>query len=314
MKKTPSEGTQGAILATAAFTMFAIHDVIIKFLGNTYSVFQIIFFATVFSFIPVSAIMLTDKKSGSFRPNNTILIGIRSILQVIGFSCAFFSFTVLELAEAYSLLFITPLLITVLAVVFLGEIIKFRRILAVTVGFLGVLIILRPGFSQLEVGHLTALLAALCSSIASIIVRKIGHSERSASLILVPMFTTVVFIGLLLPKYFIPPTIFDLWAMALIGIISTISQLTLIAAYRLSEAGVIAPFQYTQIIWAILFGYIFFNEMPYFFILLGGSLVVGSGIFIIWREQRIESVEIGPVTRSKSAMMDTGIISKSNSD
>ena len=127
MKKTPSEATQGAILATAAFTMFAIHDVIIKFLGNTYSVFQIIFFATVFSFIPVSAIMLTDKKSGSFRPNNTILIGIRSILQVIGFSCAFFSFTVLELAEAYSLLFITPLLITVLAVVFLGEIIKFRQ-------------------------------------------------------------------------------------------------------------------------------------------------------------------------------------------
>ena len=167
-------------------------------MGTTYSVFQIIFFATLFSFIPISALMLADKKSGTFRPKNLILVTTRSLFQVVGFICAFFSFTALELAEAYSLLFVTPLLITVFASLFLGEVIRLRRMIALGFGFLGVMIVLRPGFSLFELGHLTAILASFCASMAFIILRKIGQIERSASVILVPMFTTLIVSGLFL--------------------------------------------------------------------------------------------------------------------
>ena len=310
--KITSQVALGAFWATLAFTIFAVHDVLIKILGSTYSVFQIIFFATLFSFIPISALMLADKKSGTFRPKNLILVITRSLFQVVGFICAFFSFTALELAEAYSLLFITPLLITVFASVFLGEVIRLRRMIALCVGFLGVIIVLRPGFSVFELGHLTAILASFCASTAFIILRKIGQVERSASLILFPMFTTLIVSGLFLPNLFIPPSLTDLLAMAAIGIMSTLSQLALIRAYRVSTAGVIAPFQYTQIIWAILFGSLLFGEVPDAFVLVGSTLIITSGIFIIWREYKVESEQEGPVTGSKSAIMDTGILSKSN--
>ena len=312
--KMTSQAVIGAFWATLAFTIFAVHDVLIKILGTTYSVFQIIFFATLFSFIPISALMLADKKSGTFRPNNLILILTRSFFQVVGFICAFFSFTALELAEAYSLLFITPLLITIFASLLLGEVIRLRRMIALGIGFLGVLIVLRPGFSVLELGHLTAILASFCASMAFIILRKIGQVERSASVILVPMFTTLIVSGLFLPSYFVSPSLIDLVGMAAIGIMSTVSQLALIGAYRAAAAGLIAPFQYTQIIWAILFGALFFGEIPDTFVLIGAALIITSGIFIIWREYKVESKQEGPVTGSKSAIMDTGILSKSTSD
>ena len=312
--KSTSQAALGPFWATLAFTIFAMHDVLIKILGTTYSVFQIIFFATLFSFIPISALMLADKKSGTFRPNNLVLVIARSLFQVVGFICAFFSFTALGLAEAYSLLFITPLLITVFAALFLGEVIRLRRMIALGIGFLGVIIVLRPGFSVFELGHLTAILASFCASMAFIILRKIGQVERSASVILVPMFTTLIVSGLFLPSYFVPPSLIDLVGMAAIGIMSTVSQLALIGAYRVAAAGLIAPFQYTQIIWAILFGVLFFGEIPDTYVLVGAILIITSGIFIIWREYKVESKQEGPVTGSKSAIMDTGILSKSTSD
>ena len=128
------------------------------------------------------------------------------------------------------------------------------------------------------------------------------------------MFTTLIVSGLFLPSYFIPPSLKDLVGMAAIGIMSTISQLALIGAYRVAAAGLVAPFQYTQIIWAILFGALFFGEVPDTFVLFGAALIITSGIFIIWREYKVESEQEGPVIGSKSAIMDTGILSKSTSD
>ena len=147
---------------------------------------------------------------------------------------------------------------------------------------------------------------------AFIILRKIGQVERSASVILVPMFTTLTVSGLFLPSYFVPPSLIDLSGMAAIGIMSTVSQLALIVAYRVAPAGLIAPFQYTQIVWAILFGALFFEEVPDTFVLVGAGFIITSGIFIIWREYKVESEQEGPVTGSKSAIMDTGILSKSS--
>ena len=311
--KITSQSALGAFWATLAFAIFAVHDVLIKILGTTYSVFQIIFFATLFSFIPISGLMLADKKSGTFRPNNLVLVLTRSLFQVAGFICAFFSFTALDLVEAYSLLFVTPLLITVFASLFLGEVIRLRRMIALGIGFLGVIIVLRPGFSVFELGHLAAILASFCASMAFIILRKIGKVERSASVILVPMFTTLIVSGLFLPSYFVPPSLIDLSGMAAIGIMSTVSQLALIVAYRVAPAGLIAPFQYTQIVWAILFGALFFGEVADTFVLVGAGFIITSGMFIIWREYKVESEHEGPVTRSKSAIMDTGILSKSSS-
>lgn len=297
---------RGFMLGLLAFGIFATHDALIKSLGGSYSVFQIIFFATLFAFVPVTVVMMVDKSEGNFRPHHPWWLALRTVCALIGASCAFYAFTVLPLAEVYALLFAMPLLITALSVPFLGETVGVRRWIAVFVGFVGVIVVLRPGAGDFTLGHAAALTAAVVSSMANIIIRKIGSDERSAVLILIPMITNIVVMASLMPFVYQPVSLPDLGVMGLIGTIVIGAQIAMIGAYRAAPAAIVAPVQYSQILWAVAFGYFFFSETPDIWVAVGSAIIISSGIFVIWREGGAKASNMRPVTRMANLRIDTG--------
>ncbi|WP_281973336.1 DMT family transporter [Ruegeria faecimaris] len=304
---TQNTTLRGLGYAFLGFAVFASHDALIKVLGGTYSVMQIIFFATLFSFVPMAVTILTDRSTGNFLPHHPWLVLLRSGLMVTGMSCAFYSFSVLPLAEVYSLLFSFPLIVTVLSIPILGEVVRAQRWAAVGVGLIGVLIVLRPGTTDITLGHLAALTAAFCSAFASVLVRKIGNEERSAVLILYPMLLAIVVMSIAQPAVYQPPSLLHLAMMALVGVFSVIAQHLIILAYRAAPAGVIAPSQYSQIIWATIFGMAFFGEKPDGWVAVGASVIIASGVFVVWRESRSNTTSTNtPVLRVRSPRSDTG--------
>ncbi len=235
----------------------------IKKLGGIYAPFQMIFFTVLLSFPLVTIMLMRDTTPGHLRPVHPWWIAIRTGAGVIGGMSAFYAFSVLPLAQIYAILFASPLLITVLAIPILGERVRIRRWLAVIVGLAGVMVVLRPGGdgAVLGLGHLAALTAAIFSALASIIVRKIGNEERSVVLLLYPMLANFVVMACFLPFFYIPMPIrtYRAWSVSSL-LFGFVAGLFLIAAYKNAEAAIVAPMQYSQIIWATAFGYFLFDE------------------------------------------------------
>ncbi|GHF01650.1 membrane protein [Aliiroseovarius zhejiangensis] len=306
MSDVSQSPVRGLGFAFAAFAIFATHDAIIKALGVNFSVFQIIFFAMLFAFVPMSVLMLADRQVDNFRPHHPWLILLRSATSVIAMSTAFYAFTVLPLAEVYALLFATPLLITAMSAILLGEPVRAQRWAAVIVGLIGVLIVLRPGVTAISFGHVCGLIAAFGSSLGSVIMRKIGGEERTAVMILYPMLSSILFMAVMLPFVYQPMAVTELGLVASVGVLSVLAQVMIIAAYRIAPAAVVAPSQYSQILWATLFGVLFFGELPDTWVGVGASVIIASGIFIVWRESR-PSVSIRrPLLRDPNPRYDTG--------
>ncbi len=298
---------RGALMALLAFAIYSTHDVVVKFLGGLYSPVQIIFFSTLLAFPLVTLMLIQDRRDGNLRPKHPWWSLARTVCTVITGLSAFYAFSVLPLAQTYAILFAAPLLITILAIPVLGERVGIRRGLAVMVGLCGVLVVLRPGQSSLELGHFAALTAAVTSSFASIIVRKIGQDERSAVLILYPMIANFVVLGLALPFVYHPMPIEHVGMLAIIASFSFVASLLVIAAYRAAQAVVVAPMQYSQIIWAAIYGAIFFSERPDLYTGIGAAIIIASGIYIVLREGGGKVETQRPVLESKSRP-ETGIV------
>ncbi len=315
-ESTPSKDTSLAGLGFAAlgFGLFATHDAIIKTLGATYSVFQIIFFGVLFAFVPMALMILTDRAVDNFRPHHPWLILLRSLLMIVSMTSAFYAFVTLPLAEVYSLLFAVPLLVTAFSVPLLGEVVRARRWAAVGIGVVGVVIVLRPGLTEFTLGHGAALTAACASAFAAILIRKIGGEERSAVLILNPMLVSLLAMAVIMPPVYVPVDLADLGLMATVGLISVLAQLCIIAAYRAAPAAVIAPTQYTQIIWATAYGALLFAEQPDIYVAAGSAIIILSGLFVVWRESRENVSRKSPVLRTANPRFDTGPSPKPKSD
>jgi drug/metabolite transporter (DMT)-like permease len=291
---------KGALLALGAFGVFASHDAVIKVLGDSFSPVQILFFATLFGFPLVSLMLMRDRTDGTLLPRHPWWVTIRTAAATVGALCAFYAFTALPLAQVYAILFAAPLLITVLAIPLLGEKVRLRRGIAVLVGLAGVLVVLRPGTAELSLGHASALTAAVLSALSAIIVRKIGSEERSVVLIIYPMMTNFLLMGAALPFFYQPMEAIELGATAVIALLGFLGMLLTIGAYRAGEAVVIAPMQYSQIVWATLFGVLFFSEIPDLPTLIGAGIVIASGLYIVLREGRSGASETRPVLGARS--------------
>ena len=296
---------RGAVVALLGFALFAAHDALIKSLGGNYAPFQIVFFSVLISFPMASVMLLRDPMVGSLRPVHPRWMALRTAIVVVTAASAFYAFSVLPLATVYAILFATPLLITVLSIPLLGEVVRLRRWVAVFVGLSGVLIVLRPGTEALGLGHAAALVAALGSALASVIVRKIGRAERPVVILLYPMVANVCVMGALLPLHYEPMPLLDLAKMTAVAGLGFIAMLCMLAAYRSGEAVVVAPMQYSQILWAIVYGALFFNEHPDLLTLVGASVVILSGVYIVLRESRADVSATQPVSRTRSRI-DTG--------
>ncbi|PWR01899.1 EamA/RhaT family transporter [Meridianimarinicoccus roseus] len=295
-----SPNARGALLALGAFAVFSSHDVLVKLLGGSYSPIQIVFFSVLFSFPVLTLILARSRTHGHLRPRHPWWSLARAIAAIVTGFCAFTAFSLLPLAQTYALLFATPLLITVLSIPVLGEKVGVHRWAAVVVGLCGVLVVLRPNAVPLSAGHLAGLMAAAGSATASIIVRKIGQEERSSVLILYPLLGNVLVMGALLPAVYKPMPLEHLGALAAIAVLSIIATSFIIFAYRTGEAAVVAPMQYSQIVWATLFGWLIFAEVPDLPTLLGAGIVIASGMYIVARESGARATDNQPVLSTRT--------------
>ena len=292
--------TKGALIALLAFAIFSTHDIIVKFLGAIYSPVQIVFFSVLFGFPWVTLMLIRDTSSGNLRPKHPWWMALRTMATMATAISAFYAFTVLPLAQVYAILFAAPLLITILSIPILGERVRLRRWIAVLVGLGGVLVVLRPGAEPLTLGHLAALIAAIGGALASIIVRKIGKDERSVALLIFPMMTNFVVMGAVLPFVYVPMEPMHMGGIAVMSIMALIASALVIEAYKAGEAVIVAPMQYSQIIWASLFGFTIFGEQMDAMTLLGAVIIIGSGIYIVLREGRGNASENTPVLRTRT--------------
>jgi S-adenosylmethionine uptake transporter len=295
-----SSNLRGALLSLAAFGIYATHDVVVKFLGSDYSAVQIIFFSGLLSFPLVTVMLLGDKRDGNLVPRHPWWSLARAVSAVLTGVAGFFAFSQLPLAQAYAIFFAMPLLITLMAIPMLGEKVGLRRGLAVVVGLIGVLVVLRPGEADLGLGHLAALSAAVTGALTSVIVRKIGTDERSAVLMMFPMLGNVLAMGAVLPFVYVPMPVAHLGLMGIIALFGFVAGLLVIKAYRTAPAIIVAPMQYSQILWAAFFGSVLFDETVDLYTAIGSGIIIASGIYIVLREGTPSVSENRPVLATKS--------------
>jgi len=294
---------RGVGLSLIGFAAFSLHDALIKSVEGI-PVFQVVFFVALFSFVPFTLFLAFDSTERSLRPRLPVLVGLRCAFTVAGLLCVFYAFGNLPMAEVYSLLFAAPILITLLAIPILGERVRLFRWFAIVLGMLGVLVVLRPGTTTLSLSHLAALGAASCTALTSVVTRKIGSREHSVTLILYPMLANVVVTGIATIFVYVPVSGDVLLRLCGIGILSVIGQSLMIQAYRASEAQFVAPMQYSQMLWALLYGAIFFNETVDRTVILGSAVIVFSGLLFIWREMVASVTQ--PVLRTRNVRLAGG--------
>jgi len=291
---------KGIFLALASYAVFSLHDVVVKLLTQ-YSVFQIVFFAMLFSYLPFSIVRFFDHRSITLRPVNSWLVLLRAGMYTASLCCSFLAFSSLPMVQAYVLLFTTPLLISILAIPLLGEKIHVFRWMTILLGLVGIVIVLRPNPDTLQSGHIFALLAAVAGAIAAIISRKIGHTETAATLMLSPMIMNILISGGLLFFVYQPMPLSDLGLMFLIGGMALAGHLLLLTAYRSAPASLVAPMQYSQLIWAIIYGLLFFDEPVDRFIMIGSLITILSGLLMVWRETQASALK--PILRTRNMRM-----------
>ncbi len=279
---------KGVLFAFLTYALFSCADACTKALGATLPVFEIAFFITLASFSTFGfARSKSERWREVFRLNRPRLVFLRAISGTIAGIFGIYAFTTIPFAEAYSLLFLMPLFATMLSIPVLGEKVGWRRWLAVGIGFVGVLLVVRPGFHALHLGHLSAMAGAVFASISIITLRKIGATEKRMSLLAVLYLTALTVNGVLMIHVFRIPTRLDVALIILAGVVGGFGQIFMLAATRLAPANRVTPTQYSQIIWAIILGALFFGEFPDGIAFAGMVLVACSGLFTFLREEQL---------------------------
>lgn len=271
-------------LAILAYFLFSTSDALVKGVGHGISVFQVAFTLSVCAYLPV--VMLTIGRGGprTLLPVRWPLVLARGVLTTGSGLTAWASFRFLPLAESYAILFAAPIIITALSHFVLHETVGWRRWVAASIGFVGLVIMINPHFETLALGHAIAACSALFAATSFIVLRKIGATEKSPAILFV-LFSCIALAtlpGTILT--FQMPVWHDLLCMVGAGLAQGTAQATLVLATRRAPASLVAPFQYSQMIWALVFGLAFFHYEPGATLYLGMAIVIGSGLYTIWRE------------------------------
>jgi len=288
----PGRVARGIGLALLAYAAFSTADALLKLSSGAFSVFQIAFVMAFFAMLPVLATTIGRGGLRSILPRNVKLVTARGILAAACGVLAWNAFATLPMAEVYALLFAAPMLVTALSAVFLGEAVGWRRWSATVVGFIGVIVMIDPRFSGLGLGHLMAAAAAVAGASSFVILKKIGATEKSAAMLFTVLFWLM---AVSLPPavaQWVWPSAAELGIMAVAGLLMGVGQAGLVFATREAPAVVVAPFQYSQMIWAVVFGLVVFGDVPTLNLFIGLAIVVAAGLFIVYRE----TVRAKPVT------------------
>ncbi|MBP2229338.1 drug/metabolite transporter (DMT)-like permease [Azospirillum agricola] len=273
----------GCFLVT--ILLFAAMDTLIKFLSASYPVPQLMFVRSAVALLLVGG--YTMARGGGLaalrtrRPWGHVW---RAFAGLLSMGCFFYAFKHLPLAEVYVLSFAGPLFITALSGPLLGEAVGWRRWAAVLVGFGGVVVMAQPSTGAPVVPVLVGLCAALFYALAALAVRGLSRTETAASIVIYLLMTTTVVSGVLAVPVWIPPSATELGLMATVGALGAVAQVLMTQAFRRAPPSVVAPFEYTGMVWASLFGYLVFGDLPTVPVLAGAMVIIGSGLYILHRE------------------------------
>ncbi|MDP9836634.1 drug/metabolite transporter (DMT)-like permease [Neorhizobium huautlense] len=285
---------KGVLIAFASFAAFAFSDASVKLLEGTLSPYQASFLGAIFGAMALPFIMKPgDRWTDIFATTNRPLWILRFAAQAGGTIGSVTAFTHLSMAEAFALIFLLPSFVTIMSVLFLKEKVGFRRWGAVIIGFVGVMIVLRPGFRELSIGHLGAVFGGLSGAISIVIFRAMGPSEKNISLYGAGVLGTLVVCGALAIPGFQVPTMMQWVWLAGYGGFAAIAAILLMYAAAYAPATLIGPTQYSQMLWAVLFGYLVFGDTIDLPMMIGILLIVGSGLMTLMRE-RVRGTPLPP--------------------
>jgi drug/metabolite transporter (DMT)-like permease len=279
-----------------AVVLFAGLDAIAKYLGQHMNPLQVagVRFITGFLIALIFSNPLT--RPGLLRTARPGLQIARGLMLVGTTLFNFLAFRYLQLDEALAIMFSTPFLVAVMAGPVLGEWVGWRRWAAIGVGFLGVLLVVRPGLGGFQWAALLSVAAAIFYAGYGITTRLVSLSDPSETTLFYANLVAVVVMLPVLPfVWTAPPTLFDFVLLLAVGALGSAGHFLLIVAHRKAPASVLSPFIYTQLIWATTLGYLIFGDVPSEWTLAGSAIVVASGLYLIYRERKVTGRVVAPV-------------------
>ncbi len=262
---------------------FAIQDAGIKWLTAEFAVLQVLFLRSLFGLVFLGASTFVSGEHISFKVDRPWLLAARTGINILGWVLFFYGLKYLPLATAVALFFSFPLFLAIISVPLLGESVGIRRVLAIIVGFIGVLLITNPA-AGISVPALLMLGAALTWAMVAGMTRILGETENTSTML---FYTLIGFVFILLvPQYWVwsALNLEDYLLVTAVALFGVIAQFSVTKAYAIASPSLIAPFEYTALIWSAALGYLVWNDIPDAYAVTGAFLIIGSGVYIIHRE------------------------------
>ncbi len=301
----PSANVLGVGFLILGMLIFSLQDIAVKWIGGNYPVLEIVTFRS-FVALPLTLLFFyLEGGRGLPTTNRPKLEAIRGLCYFLSYTTYFMGLAALPLAEIAAIKFSGPLMITLLSVVWLGEMVGPRRWAALLVGFMGVLLIVQPGSASFNMGSVFILISVLFYAVAAILTRKLQTTDSSATMAyyssLVYMAATLILAPLLIYIGDLPnahpsiaflfhawatPSLVDLVVMSGLGLVWAGGMYCIARAYSLALASVVAPFEYIALPINIMWGFVIWRNLPTMMTLAGASLTLASGLYIFFRERR----------------------------
>ena len=278
-----SPTTRGITMMVVATICFSVMHATIRYLAKDLHPIQMAFFRNFFGvivFLPVIA----RSGFGFLRTERLGMHAIRGVLNICAMFAFFTGLSMTPIARVTALSFTGPIFMAILSVILLGERIYLRRTLAILGGFIGMLVVLRPGVSEIDTGSLLVILSAMFWSVALIVIKVLSRTETSLTITgYMTIFLSLFSFGPALWVWQTPSM--EAWVLLVVmGVTGTFAQLTLAESLKQADAGVIMPFDFLKLVWASLLGFLLFSEMPDGWTLVGAVIIFASGTYIAIRE------------------------------
>ncbi len=275
---------------------FSIMDICVKWL-NYYPVGQVLFLRFFIGFIPIFFIIPREKLLNFYKTSRPGLHAFRAITGAAAIIALFIGLRELPLADVVSLTFGGPIFVTVASIFFLSEKVGVKRWSAVFLGFIGMLLIVQPAFIDLNFYYITPIVFCIFFACVAISVRSLSKTEPNYRIAFYfTVLCTILGLATIFKGNWVLPTKIDLVIFIIMGLCGSVANLLLTQSYRLAEASLVTPIKYLSLVFAIIFGYFIWSEIPKILTLLGASLVIASSLIIFMRENKLKKQIITPRT------------------
>lgn len=276
----------GIVLMTTCMTIFPLMDAVSKLLQDRLHVAEVIFGRSLVYFSLLLPFLIYQQGFRWLTPERPWLQILRGVLSAVSTILFTVSISLQPLTDTLAIFFIHPLLATALSPLFLGERVGPWRWSAVTIGFLGALIVIRPGIGDLSLGSVLAIAAGFCFASSMLLTRRLAASDAALTTLSITTLLAMAGTGGMLPFIWLTPTPWEMFLIFVAGAVGFVGYWMLTLAYDYAAASQLAPFNYVELIGATILGYLMFGDFPAPVTWAGITLIVGSGIVIAWRESR----------------------------